>query len=149
MKKNIFITILIIIVVISTFAIVRLLNIPGEKPINVTPKEISTAATELKQQKNIDIISWKNATLYYGKYKTVEGRIVDTHNSGKACFLNFHPNWKIYFTAVIFRSDFHKFPDKPEEYYFGKKVRVSGYIKKYQGKPEIILKYPSQIEILE
>jgi len=44
------------------------------------------------------IISWKDAHKYYGEYVTVEGTIVDTYNSGKACFLNFHPDYNKYFT---------------------------------------------------
>jgi len=95
------------------------------------------------------VISWQDAAKHYGEYATVEGRIVVTHNSGKACFLNFHPDYKRYFTAVIFALDFSHFPESPENYYYGKKVRVSGYIKEYQGKPEIILDDPSQIEILK
>jgi len=95
-----------------------------------------------------DAIPWQDAGSYIGQYKTVEGKIVATHNSGKACFLNFHPNYKIYFTAVIFASDFSKFPVNPETYYLNKKVRVKGTIKLYKGKPEIILKDPSQIEVV-
>jgi len=52
-------------------------------------------------------------------------------------------------TAVIFASAFPRFPANPENYYYGKKVRVSGNIKEYNGKPEIILNDPSQIEILK
>jgi hypothetical protein len=48
-----------------------------------------------------EVISWEDAHNYYGELKTVEGVIVKSHNSGKAVFLNFHPNWKRYFTAVI------------------------------------------------
>ena len=96
-----------------------------------------------------DVISWKDADKHYGQTKTVEGTVVATHNTGKVCFLNFHENWKIYFTAVIFASDFHKFPDNPEDYYLDKKVRVTGKIKKYKGKPEIILKSPAQIKIVK
>ena len=70
------------------------------------------------------------------------------YNSGKACFLNFHKDYSRFFTAVIFASAFSRFPVTPESYYLGKKVRVSGYIKEYRGKPEIILEYPDQIEIL-
>lgn len=95
------------------------------------------------------IISWKDAHKYYGEYVTVEGTIVDIYNSGKACFLNFHPDYKKYFTVVIFRSDFYKFPDSPEDYYLNKKVRVTGLIRKYRGKPEIILKNPENIKIIE
>jgi len=95
------------------------------------------------------VISWQDAAQHYGKYVTVEGAIVATHNSGKACYLNFHPDYQRYFTAVIFASAFSCFPANPESYYLGKKVRVSGYIKEYRGKPEIILNDPSQIEILK
>ena len=95
------------------------------------------------------IISWQDAAKHYGEYATVEGTIVVTHNSGTACFLNFHPDYKRYFTAVIFASAFSRFPANPENYYYGKKVRVSGYIKGHKGKPEIILNDPSQIEILK
>ena len=93
------------------------------------------------------VISWRDAAKHYGKYATVEGTIVATHNSGKACFLNFHPDYKRYFTVVIFASAFSRFPPSPENHYQGKKVRVSGYIKEYQGKPEIILNDSNQIEI--
>ena len=79
---------------------------------------------------------------------TIEGKVVATYNSGKACFLNFHRNWKKYFTGIIFASDFHKFSPAPEVKYKNKKVRITGLVKEYQGKPEIIVNDPSQIEIL-
>ncbi len=94
------------------------------------------------------IVLWNEAHLYYGEIVTVEGKIVSTYNSGKACFLNFHPDYKKYFTAVIFASDFKKFPQNPEDYYYEKTVKVTGLVKKYKAKPEIILKSPSQIEIV-
>lgn len=96
-----------------------------------------------------DVISWQDADRYYGHYKTVDGVIVKTYNSGKAIFLNFHPNWKRYFTVVIFEKDFHIFPQNPEKYYLNKHVRVRGIIKEYKGKPEIILTSPDQIDILK
>ena len=95
-----------------------------------------------------DVISWRDAALYYGQIKTVEGRIVASNNTGKVCFLNFHKNWRKYFTAVIFSSDFDKFPARPEDHYLNRNVRVKGLIKEYKGKPEIILKGPGQIEII-
>ena len=61
---------------------------------------------------------------------------------------NWSENWKKYFTAVIFRSDFGKFPKQPELYYNGKNVQVTGKVKEYKGKPEIILKDPAQIRII-
>ena len=112
-------------------------------PSQIVVVKDDTAKTETK------VISWKDADKYYGKVMSVKGTVVNTYNSGKACFLNFHQNWKMYFTAVIFRSDFSKFPENPEILYKNKKVRVTGLVKEYQGKPEVILKNPSQIEIVE
>jgi len=97
----------------------------------------------------VEVISWQDAAEHYGESATVEGTIIATRNTGKACFLNFHQDYKHNFTAVIFASDFPLFPANPQNYYKGKKVRVSGYIKDYKGQPEIILNDPSQIEILK
>jgi DNA/RNA endonuclease YhcR with UshA esterase domain len=147
MKKNILIIVLIAVILVLGFIIIKSNYASKEQGTSISTT-IKQERTEIKKESE-EVISWKDAASYYGEYKTVEGTIVATYNSGKACFLNFHSNWKKYFTAVIFRSDFHKFPDNPEQYYDGKKVRITGKIKEYQGKPEIILKSPSQIEILD
>ena len=102
-----------------------------------------------KQIKDVDVISWRDAAKYYGQTRTVEGKIAASNNTGKVCFLNFHKDWRRNFTAVIFASDFSKFPAHPEEYYLNRVVRVTGLIKEYRGKPEIILKSPAQIDIIE
>jgi DNA/RNA endonuclease YhcR with UshA esterase domain len=95
------------------------------------------------------IIPWDKADKYYGQNVTVEGTIVATHKSEKACFLNFHQDWKTHFAAVIFKSDFSKFPPNSETYYRGKKVHVTGVVEEFNDKPRIILKSPSQIKIVE
>jgi micrococcal nuclease len=94
-------------------------------------------------------ISWQEAAKFYNQTKVVEGKIVASNNTGKVCFLNFDKDWKRYFTAVIFAGDFNKFPAHPEDYYLNRRVRVRGLIKEYKGKPEIILKSPAQIEVIE
>ena len=70
-------------------------------------------------------------------------------------FLNFHMPYKGYFTCVIWDSDRLKFKQEfqsnPETYLFNKHVRIEGLIKEYpkgSGVLEIILKDPSQIEIV-
>ncbi len=110
------------------------------------PRKHSVTIPESGEESTV--ISWEDAAKHYGEYLTVEGTIVLTYNSGKACFLNFHSDWKKHFTVVIFASDFSKFPSPPEEYYRGKKIQVTGRIKSYHGKPEIIVEDPSQIELL-
>jgi len=84
-----------------------------------------------------------------GRNIMTEGTITKTHNTGKVCFMNFKQGLNLYLTVVIFASDFKKFPDKPEEYYLNKMVKVSGKVKEYKGTPEIILNSISQIEIVK
>lgn len=51
------------------------------------------------------------------------------------------------FTAVIFKSDIHKF-NKIEDYE-GKEVEISGKVTKYKGQPEIIIKSTKQIKLIK
>jgi hypothetical protein len=95
-----------------------------------------------------NVINWADAGKHIGKTKTVEGTIVRTYRSSKnTVFLNFHDPYQGYFYVAIFASDLKNFPFKPEEFYRGKEVRITGLIKLYQGSPEIIVEDPSQIEI--
>jgi hypothetical protein len=94
-------------------------------------------------------VNWSDASNHYGKYKTVEGIIVSTRCLPKVCFLNFDKNYKTTFSAVIFAADLPKFPPNPDQYYRNKKVQITGTIKEYEGKPEIILKDQGQIQIIK
>jgi len=119
-------------------------------PVFQIPDTSGIFIKEIAQTKTPEgVISYQDAGKYYGKIKTVEGTIVFTNNTGKVCFLNFHKDWKRYFTAVIFSSDFDKFPKNPEDYYLNRKVCITGLIKEYKGKPEIVVKSPSQIQIIK
>ena len=84
---------------------------------------------------------------------TVEGDIVRTYyargSKGQPTFLNFHDPYDEYLTAVIWEDDRGKFPPNPESYYLYKKVRIKGKIEIYKGDPEIILRQPSQIWVVE
>lgn len=95
-----------------------------------------------------DVVKWTEAANYYGENKIVEGDIVTTKCLPKVCFLNFDKNYKTTFTAVIFASDLKKFPVSVDSFYANKKVRVTGIIKEYKGKPEMVISEPSQIEIM-
>ena len=116
----------------------------------VTSNSYSKSNNQNYSYEKVDkVINWREADKYYGKIITVEGTIIKTYNSGKACFLNFHSDYKRYFTAVIFKSAFSKFPNNPQDYYKNKKVQMTGLIKNYQGTPEIILNDPSQVKVLK
>lgn len=99
-------------------------------------------------KKDYKIISWKKAGEFVRKEVIVKGKIINTYDSGKAIFLNFHKDYRHTFTAVIFKSDEYKFNFEPEKYYLNKKVKIRGKIKVYKGAPEIIVEEPDQIEII-
>ena len=94
-------------------------------------------------------ISWESAGKSIGKRVTVQGTIVRSYNSGKACFLNFHRNFTRYMSLTIFENNFRKFPFQPEKYYLNKTIRVRGKIKRYKGRPEIVVENPRQIEVIK
>ena len=103
--------------------------------------------SEVDWDTDIPVIDWSDAKNYYNQYVIVEGIIVDTYNSSRVCFLNFHTDYQ-YCTAVIFACDIPGFVDTPDIYCLGKKVQIIGIIKQYKGSPEIIVKTPDQIKIL-
>lgn len=109
------------------------------------------AEKKLSPDTKMEAINACEARYHYEEEMIVEGKVVSGYRSKtNTVFLNFekpYPNQC--FTAVIFAPDQYKFVEKPESYYENKVVRIRGQIKEYKGKAEIILKDPSQIEIVE
>ncbi len=94
------------------------------------------------------VIPWDEAAAYEGQYVTVEGTVVDTYRSDKVIFLNFSPN-RDDFKAVIFASAWERWPQRPDELYYGQTLRITGQIKLYNGVPEIIVDGPEQVEVVD
>ena len=97
-------------------------------------------------------ISPADAQKYIGEKKTVCGMVASAtyavRTKGQPTFLNLdqpYPNQ--IFTVLIWGSDRKKFSDPPETFYKGKTICVTGPIKSFKGKPEIIVRDPSQIGI--
>ena len=97
----------------------------------------------------LDVIDACNAGSHTGRKMIVEGEVADSYRyRTTSIFLNFGKPYPHHcFTAIIWSSDWERFPENAEKYYKGKTVRIMGEIKKYRGKPEIILRDPSQIEV--
>lgn len=87
-----------------------------------------------------------------GRYIDQEARVrltvTHVYNSGKVIWLMGNADQEHNFKAVIFPRDYQKWPALPDQYYFGKTIRVRGMIKLYRGWPEIIVEEPTQIEVL-
>ncbi|RME85947.1 MAG: hypothetical protein D6775_01455, partial [Caldilineae bacterium] len=92
------------------------------------------------------VVPWSQAGQYVGRRITVEGRVVDTHDTGHITFLNFSSRHDA-FVVVIFAEDYALFPDLPASLYNGKKVWVTGEITTYKGVPQIVVHSPDQIEV--
>ncbi len=92
------------------------------------------------------VVADRQAAAFVGQTVAVEGTVAGVHVSRRSgtIFLNFgaaYPNET--FTAVIFRSAASRFPN-PEQWE-GKRVRVSGRVRLYRGKPEVVLETPTQL----
>lgn len=90
-------------------------------------------------------ISAQEAAQHIGETATVEG-VAHVHVASSASFLDIgaaYPNQP--FQAVIFPTRAPAFGDLNR--YDGKVVDVTGRIRDYKGKPEIILSDPSQLRM--
>ena len=90
-------------------------------------------------------ISVQDAAQHAGEMTTVEG-VAHVHVSQKASFLDIgapYPDQP--FQAVIFADHAKAFGDLMK--YDGKTVDVTGRIRGYKGKPEIVLTEPSQLKL--
>lgn len=107
--------------------------------IAATPRPLAPSA----------VVSWEDAHRYVGQEVTVEGTIVRVHRGKNVLYLNFHSNWKKYVTVVILGKDLGRFPKDAEKHYRGKSVRVRGEVALYRDRPEIVVRSPDAITILE
>lgn len=118
----------------------------GVEPLLPLPPVIFEELTPEKT--GLEIVFACNAGNHLGKEVMVEGRVIDAYRSKtNTIFLNFEKPYPNHcFVGVIFSSDQYKFVQSPEDYYLNKTIRLKGKVEEYQGKPEIILKDPGQIE---
>jgi DNA/RNA endonuclease YhcR with UshA esterase domain len=90
-------------------------------------------------------ISADSAGAHIGQTVAVRGTVAEVGHSGSGTvFLDFgapYPN--AVFTAVIFSDSTSQFPSIEQAE--GKTVTVNGTVQLYRGRPEIILRSPSQL----
>jgi DNA/RNA endonuclease YhcR with UshA esterase domain len=94
------------------------------------------------------VVADTQAARSVGRTVTVEGVVaqVSVSRRSNTTFLNFgrrYPNHT--FTAVIFRSAANQFPNPRQ--WEGKRVRVTGEVRLYRGRPEIVLEEPRQLSL--
>ena len=94
----------------------------------------------------------RQAVKFIGREMTVCGPVVRAYyarqSEGQPTTLNLGGTFlNQYFTVLIPGEDRGKFEKSPESLYAGKQICVTGLIESYRGRPEIVVKEPSQIEV--
>jgi DNA/RNA endonuclease YhcR with UshA esterase domain len=82
-----------------------------------------------------------------GEYATVEGVVSEVHEarSGRVTFVDLGGRYPDNtFAAVIWEDNAGQFPDITS--YEGRAVRIKGILREYDGRAEIILRSPDQIQ---
>ena len=85
---------------------------------------------------------------HVGEKVTVCAKVYGTKALEKVTFLNLgaaYPDSKL--TIVIFAKDISNFKVTPDQMYEDKNICVTGVIKEYQGKPEIIISSSNEISV--
>ncbi|MFX4296596.1 nucleotide-binding protein [Pseudosulfitobacter pseudonitzschiae] len=108
---------------------------------------VAMVALLLAAPAQAETISARDAPQYIGQEMTVEGVVSQvSSSSGGTTFINFggrYPNHTFY--GVIFRNSASHFSGVHA--LEGKTVAISGTLKLYKGKPQIILSSPNQIKV--
>ncbi len=99
------------------------------------------------------VISVNETSNYIGQEVIVQGKVDQvvqlTSVRGKPTYFNMggkYPKQKL--TLLLWDSDEHKFI-KGTQFYEGKTIKVLGTIQTYRDKPQIVIREPEQIDVLE
>ena len=95
----------------------------------------------------------QNALAHVGESVTIVGPVAGTayakSSKGSPTFLNIGVDYpdNSRFTVVIWDDDRGRFSSPPEDMYAGKSIAVTGVVEIYQGRAEIIVSSPDQIQV--
>ncbi len=139
----------VIVVVVIVAAGAYYLGISNKQSQVVTPPTASDQGgqtnTSASNSTSANVYDYTEASNHIGEYASVRGIVVQVYQSNKGTtFFDYCTNYRsCSFSAVIFASAAKNF-DNPSQYQ-GQQITVTGQIKSYQGKAEIILDTPNQI----
>jgi DNA/RNA endonuclease YhcR with UshA esterase domain len=109
---------------------------------------LSICLTQISFSQTVPLDSVIN---YEGKTITVCSKVQSTYvtkGDKKTTYINFgNPYPNTTFTVVIFEGDLLNFKNTPSEYLKDKNVCITGKVKIYKGKPEMIVNKEEQIKV--
>jgi hypothetical protein len=95
-----------------------------------------------------DIVAAADAGQHVGTHATVEGDVTTVAAEADSVVLGFAADGGG-FRAVLVRSLVSGLPPDPARVYANRRVRVTGLVQRFRGRPEMILESPSQIEVVD
>jgi hypothetical protein len=94
------------------------------------------------------VVPWQAAGSYDGETITVEGDVVRARLEADTCVLEFSPDDPNAFRAILLIPLITDLPRQPQRLYENKRVQVSGTIRTWHGRPEMIVRSPDAIEVV-
>jgi hypothetical protein len=95
-------------------------------------------------------IPWQRAVEHVGRRIVVEGVVVATRSIDAGCVLAFSDAEPPPFTVTLVTPLLTRGPARPAEHYLGKRVRVTGVVRRLAGHaPEIVVRNPGEISVME
>ena len=134
---------------ISTPIPYRVMPRPGEKRAAKAAAKTEERKPEKRtSEKPAAVVPWSEASAHLGETIVAEGKIIDAHNTGSVCFLNFSRNRDLFY-VILFKDTLEAWPEPPQKYFLQKTIRVRGEVKENKGKAQIQVRDPKQIEVVE
>jgi len=129
----------------------RVMPRPGEKR---AAKAAAAGKTEEKKtppkrtNEKAPVVPWSQASAHMGETIVAEGKIIDAHNTGSVCFLNFSKNRDLFY-VILFKDTLDVWPEPPQKYFLQKTIRVRGEVRENKGKAQIQVRDAAQIEVVD
>lgn len=120
---------------------------PGQAPAPAASRVPGGAAPPAAPIIGAPIVRWEEAHRHIGATVAVEGKVVEAHDTGKVCFLNFARDRRGFY-VVIFREAHAGWDQPPQTLFLNKKIRVTGKVGTYEGRPQIRVRSAEQIQLV-
>jgi hypothetical protein len=98
---------------------------------------------------SMPVVPWPEAGAHVGEVVTVEGDVTTARLTAEGLVLEFAAGDPHAFCAVLLIPMITDLPRRPERLYLGRRVRVSGLVRRFHDRPEMILRAPTQIEVVD
>jgi hypothetical protein len=94
------------------------------------------------------VISWRDAARHVGEVVTVEGRVADARAEGDTYVIDFAPDDPQALRAVLVVGILSTAPRHLERRWRGRDVRVTGLVRRFAGRPEIVIRDPDLVQVV-